>query len=365
MDEQSKPQKVAIVHDWLVGGGAEKVVQALHEMFPEAPIYTSYSTDEWRKKLDNKVVTGALQHWPFGTLRKFIPPLRIWWFRSLDLDGYDLIISSSGNGEAKHIRKPKGAKHINYCHTPPHFLWRHYDQYMKTPGFGLFNSLARLGLKLLVGPLRKADYAAAQKVDQFIANSTHIQSDIKKYYGRDSVVIHPPVDVERFRKYARPQTERHGFVTVGRLVPYKRVDIIVDACTQLGLDLKVIGKGPELANLQKRAGPTIQFITDASDEVVATEMGQAEAFIFAAFEDFGITPVEAMAVGTPVIAYKAGGALDYVIEGKTGLFFSSQSSQALMALLSHINLHDLNIFPAENFPKSRFVNCFNLLIPSL
>lgn len=323
--------KVAIVHDWLVGGGAEKVVFELHKVFPEAPIYTSYCADEWRKKLNGRVVTGYLQH--LGFARKFLPILRIWWFRSLDLSGYDLVISSSGNGEAKHVRTQTGQKHINYCHTPPHYLWRHYDQYSKNPGFGPFNFLARTGLKLLVRPLQRADYKAAQQVDRFIANSTHIQSDIKKYYGRDSVVIHPPVDVERFAKYSQPSSKRHGFVTVGRLVPHKRVDIIVDACTQLGMDLTVVGNGPELVNLQKRAGPTVQFITSASDEKVAAEMGSAIAFLFASFEDFGITPVEAMAAGTPVIAYKAGGGLDYVADGKTGVFFTEQSPASLASAL--------------------------------
>lgn len=328
-------KKVVIVHDWLVGGGTEKVVLELHRMFPDAPIYTGYASHEWRKKLDNKVVTGYLQK--LGFIRKFLPPLRLLWFRSLDLSDYDIIISSSGNGEAKHVRKVPGQQHICYCHTPPHYLWRKYNEYMKSPGFGIFNPIARAGLKLLVNPLRKADYKAAQNIDKFIANSTHIQNSIKKYYGRDSVVIHPPVDIERFAKYRQPASKRHGYITVGRLVPYKRVDIIIDACSQLELDLTVIGSGPELETLQKLAAPTVRFITgkDATDEVVATEMGKAQAFIFAAEEDFGITPVEAIAAGTPVIAYKAGGALDYVIPEKTGYFFDKQSTQKLVTLLSN------------------------------
>lgn len=332
--------KVAIVHDWLVGGGAEKVVLELHKMFPDAPIYTSYCTPEWRKKLGGKVVTGYLQH--LGFVRKFLPLLRMWWFRSLNLSNYDLIISSSGNGEAKHVRKQPGQKRITYCHSPVHFYWRHYGNYLKNPGFGLLNPLARLGLKLLVTPLRKADYKAAQKVDQFVANSTHIQTDIKKYYGRDSVVVHPPVDVERFTGHGKPIAKRHGFITVGRLVPHKRVDIIVDACTQLALPLKVVGRGPELANLQKRAGPTVQFITNASDETVAKELAKAQAFLFASFEDFGITPVEALAAGTPVIAYQAGGALDYVVENETGLFFNDQTTESLVKAVKKFNSVSFN-----------------------
>ena len=145
--------KVAIVHDWLVGGGAEKVVEQLHVMFPDAPIYTSYCTDEWRDRLDNKVVTGWLQH--FGKLRKFMALGRIWWFEHLDLSEYDLVISSSGNGEAFAVKTRPDTLHVNYCHSPTHYYWRHYDTYIARPGFGVFDPLARLELRLIVGPLRK------------------------------------------------------------------------------------------------------------------------------------------------------------------------------------------------------------------
>lgn len=325
--DTSQPLKVAIVHDWLVGGGAEKVVLELHNMFPEAPIYTSYCTEKWRKKLGGKVVTGYLQHWPFSKLRKLIPVLRIWWFSNLDLSGYDLVISSSGNGEAKGIKVPKGVKHICYCHSPTHFYWRHFQKYLDNPGMGILNPLARRGLKLMVGPLRKWDYKAAQRPDYMIANSTHIQKDIKKYYGRDSVVIHPPVDVDRFTHTLAGK--REGFITVGRQVPYKHTELIVQACTNLGLPLRVIGDGPEHTRLTKLAGPTVAFTVGASDKQVADYMARASAFIFAAFEDFGVTPVEAMAAGTPVIAYKNGGALDYVTEGVTGMFFDKQTVGSL------------------------------------
>src|SRR3982750_2655078 len=132
-DTSSKPLKVAIVHDWLYGGGAERVIYELHKMYPDAPIYTSYCSPEWRQKLDGKVVTGFLQHWPFSRLRKFLPVLRIWWFTRLDFTGYDLVISSSGNGEAKGVRVPKDTMHICYCHTPTHFYWRNYQQYLARP----------------------------------------------------------------------------------------------------------------------------------------------------------------------------------------------------------------------------------------
>jgi len=336
-NRQSKPpRRVAIVHDWLIGGGAERVVFELHKMFPEAPIYTSYCNDEWRERLDGKVTTGFLQHWPFGKLRKYVGLLRIWWFGHLDLSGYDLVISSSGNGEAFGVKPPKTATHICYCHTPTHYYWRHYDQYMANPGFGAFNWLARLGLRSLVGPLRRWDYKAAQRVDYFIANSTHIQADIKQYYGRESVVVAPPIDVDRF-KASMPMKDRTAFITVGRQVPAKHTELIVEACTKLGLPLEVIGNGPEHEKLVAIAGPTVKFFTRLSDKAVAEHMGCAQAFLFASFDDAGVTPREAMAAGTPVIAYRAGGALDYVVENETGLFFEEQTAEALIAVLKKFN----------------------------
>lgn len=327
--------RVAIVHDWLIGGGAERVVLELHRLFPDAPIYTSYCTDEWRLRLDGKVVTGWLQHWPFSKLYKFLPVFRIWWFTHLQFDDYDLVISSSGNGEAKGVKVPKGTKHICYCHAPTHFYWRHYRKYLAQPKSGALNPLARLGLRLLIGPLRKWDYQAAQRPDYFIANSTHTKHDIKKYYDRDATVIFPPVDVQRFQdaRLTVQDSARTGFVTVGRQVPYKYQEIIVEACTELGVPLTVVGDGPEHERLVKLAGPTVTFDNTASDAAVVRYMASAEAFIFAAEEDFGITPVEALAAGTPVIAYKGGGSLDYVIEGKNGLFFSEQTKEALAKTL--------------------------------
>lgn len=343
------------MHDWLVGGGAERVVLELHRMFPDAPIYTSYCTDEWRQKLDGKVVTGFLQRWPFGALRKYVGVLRIWWFTHLDFSGYDLVISSTGNGEAKGIKVPAGTAHICYCHSPTHYYWRHYEQYLHQPGFGIFDPLARVGLKLLVGPLRKWDLKASKRPDIFIANSTHIQKDIKRFYGRDAVVIHPPIDTARFSTPAKVSgkrkkkeagtptavkpTKRSGFVTMGRLAPAKRVDIAVQACTALGLPLTVIGDGADFARLQKLAGPTITFLSRAtgtrvSDQDMPQQLASAEAFIFTSFDDFGIAPLEAMAAGTPVIAYKAGGALEYVKPAETGAFFLEQTPDSLMAALS-------------------------------
>lgn len=320
----SKKLKVAIVHDWLVGGGAELVVEQLHQMYPNAPIYTSYATDEWRKRLDGKVRTGFLQH--LGPLRKFIPLLRIWWFTRLNLSGYDLVISSSG-AEAKGIRVPKGTIHINYCHAPTHYYWSRYTDYSQNPGFGMFDPIARFGLKLLVDPLRRWDFKAAQRPHHIIANSTHTARAIEKYYHRESTVIHPPVSVERFIHTDKPR--RHGYVITGRQTPYKRFDLAVAACTKLKKDLTVIGRGPDHAKLVSLAGPTITFETNASDEDVARIVKTSEAFLFPGLDDFGIAAVEALAAGTPVIAYKSGGALDYIEDGVTGVFFDEQSVDSL------------------------------------
>lgn len=352
MVDGSKNPKVAIVHDWLVGGGAERVVLELHRMYPEAPIYTSYSTAVWRARLDDKVVTGWLQH--FGKFRKFIPFLRVWWFTHLDLSAYDLVISSSG-AEAKGIRVKPGTVHINYCHAPTHYYWSRYDEYMKHPGFGRFDGLARFGLKLLVGPLRKWDLKAAQRPDVMIANSTHIQHEIKKYYKRDAVVVYPPIDVERF-KPRQTNANRHGLVTAGRQTPYKRIDLAVEACSELKVPLIVVGNGPDHHKLEKLAGRSVTFLTNVRDEEMVDHFASAQGFVFPGLDDFGITPLEAMAAGTPVIAYKAGGALDYVVPGKTGEFFDKQTVKSLQTALENFKpekykVEDLQAKANEFSPK--------------
>jgi glycosyltransferase involved in cell wall biosynthesis len=325
-----RPTKVAIVHDWLVGGGAELVVEQLHKLYPDAPIYTSYATREWRERLDGKVRTGWLQ--PFGKIRKFIPFLRIMWFTHLKFTGYDLVISSSG-AEAKGIKVPDGTVHINYCHAPTHYYWSRYDQYLKHPGFGAFDWLARIGLRLSVAPLRHWDYKAAQRPDFILANSKHIQAEIQKYYDRESTVLYPPIYLERFQKPANLKRHRKGFLVSGRQTPYKRFELAVLACTKLDLPLTVIGDGPDNKHLRKIAGPSITFLGKVSDEVLEEEFASAEALLFPGLDDFGITPVEAMASGTPVIAFQAGGALDYILPGKSGDFFSKPTVDSLALAL--------------------------------
>lgn len=350
--------KVAIVCDWLVGGGAERVVASLHDIYPKAPIYTSYCSSEWRQQLGPSLVkTGYLQYWPFSKLRKFIPLLRVWWFTYLNLQRYDVLISVSA-AEAKGIKRLNAkALHINYCNAPTHYYWDRYEQYLKAPGFGPLDGLARLGLRLLVGPMRKWDKRAARRPHVMIANSTYTQSKIKQYYGRDATVIHPPVDVDRFSHMAK-DTERHGFITAGRQTPYKRIDLAVQACSQLGAPLTVIGNGPDHKRLTGMAGLNVTFLTSVSDTELPTHFAAAEAFIFPNADDFGIVAVEAMAAGTPVIAYKDGGALDYVIPGKTGEFFNSQTADGLADAIKNFErkkfaAKNLKAF-AQNFSQDNF-----------
>jgi len=349
--------RVAIVHDWLVGGGAEKVVLELHRLFPGAPIYTSYATDVWKKKLGGKVVTGYLQNWPFSKLRKFIPFLRGLWFSRLKFDAYDLVISSSG-AEAKFVKTGPGTKHIAYIHAPTHYYWDRYDEYLKNPGFGAFDWLARLGLKILVGPMRRWDYKAAQRPDRLIANSSFTKSQIKKYYGRESVVIHPPVDIDTYKSLNKSSITRVGFVTAGRQAPYKRLDLAVAACTKLNLPLTVIGDGPEHKKLKEMAGPTVKFTGHIPTDQIVEYFQSAEAFIFPGLDDFGVVAVEAIAAGCPVIALKAGGALDYVQPGKNGYFFEKQTVDSLVQALSRFNLghlsHEKISASAQQFSVNNF-----------
>lgn len=326
--------KIAIVADWLTNmAGAENVVLALHEAFPSAPIYTSTYTPETMPAFkDLDVRTTYLQNFP-GPLRKlhkFFPMLRVKAFQKLDLSEFDIIISSS-SAESKQVVKTRpGQVHICYCHTPIRYYWSHYHEYKKDPGFGKLNWLVRLAMPLLIPSLKKADYAAAQKVDVFIANSAEVQHRIKKYYNRPSTIIHPPVDVDRFT----PARERADYyVALGRQVPYKRIDLAVAAASKLNVKLKVFGNGSEHEKLVDIAGPTVEFFTErfgnASDAVVTAALNRAKGYIFPAEEDFGIVQVEALAAGAPVIAYAKGGTLDIVQDSESGILFNEQTVQSV------------------------------------
>lgn len=330
MTEQNK-LRVAIVHDWLTTmGGAEPVVLELHRLFPDAPIYTSvYDRNKMQAFAKVNVRTTYLQKILPRSLRyKHVlwPVLRAFAFRRLDLSQYDLIISSS-SAEAKSVRKKSGAIHICYCHTPTRYYWSHYEEFKNEFSFGRLTRLIRPFIPLFVRWMRKKDLESADGVDYFIANSEITKSRIKKYYKRDSVVVHPPVDTKRFIK--NTTYTRNGYILWGRHVPYKRFDLAIAACSQLGKKLSVVGSGPDTERLKKLAGPTINFPGRVGDQDLVELAHKAKAFLFPNEEDFGIAAVEALAAGLPVIAYKKGGALDIVKESETGIFFETQTVAAL------------------------------------
>jgi glycosyltransferase involved in cell wall biosynthesis len=253
-------------------------------------------------------------------------------FRQLDLSEYDLILTSS-SAEAKAVNVRPDAIKITYCHGPSRYYWTDYDSYLGSPGLGRLDPIARIGLKARLGPMRALDRKAAHSGDLLVANSAYIQRQIAQHYGRSSEIVSPPVDTDRFASYGHDPAVRTGFVIAGRQTHYKRFDLAVDACTRLRVPLTVIGNGPEHNRLRRIAGPTVTFLTDVDDTEMPKFFGSARAFLLPGIEDFGITPVEAMAAGTPVIAYRAGGALEYVRPGVTGLFFNTQTVNGLIGVL--------------------------------
>lgn len=356
--------KIAIIADWLTNmGGAEEVVLAMHEAFPDAPIYTSvYTPDTMPRFASLDVRTTWLQRLPHALrrLHKWFPVLQVWAFRSLDLSEYDIILSSDIIN-SKHVRKTRpGQVHICYCHTPVRYYWSHAKDYRQNPGFGKLNWLVKLLIPIFMPMQKKLDYKAAQAVDVFIANSTVVQKRIAQYYHKPSTIIYPPVDVGRFE----PARERGDYyVALGRQVPYKRIDLAVKAATKLGLPLKVYGSGSEHQKLVAMAGPSVQFFTDrfsdASDAAVTAALGSAKGYIFPAEEDFGIVQVEALAAGAPVIAYGKGGALDIVQDGESGVLFHQQTVQSLIAAIHRAET--MTFLPgtlrrkARRFDKSLFI----------
>lgn len=320
--------KVALVHDWLVSpGGGERVLKAIHELWPEAPIYTAayepakfpeFSQADIRPTWLNRIALSRRKHQLFA-----LP--RILAFRMLNLGEYDLVISSS-TAEGKGARVGR-ALHVCYCHTPTRYYWSDYEWYRKNPPFGpIMNRVAPVVLLLLAPLLRKIDFASAQKVDVFVANSKYVQARIKKYYQRESTVIYPPVDAARF---SVGQGEGDYYLIVGRQVAYKRLDVAVGAFNRLGLPLKVAGGGEEIEKQRQLAKKNIEFLGRVPEEELAQLYRGAKALIFPQEEDFGIVPLEAMASGRPVIAYGAGGALETVVDGTTGVFFAAQTGESL------------------------------------
>ncbi|WP_336788241.1 glycosyltransferase [Paenibacillus sp. MMO-177] len=326
--------RIAIVHDYLNQmGGAERVVGVMHKLFPDAPIYTTIVD---REKLlpelkDAHIVTTWMQHIP-NILRDF--KLYFWLYplavRSMKLKNYDIIISSS-SAYAKGIRKPDHAVHLCYCHSPMRFAWN-FEGYIENVRV---SRLRKLAAKCLTYPLRVWDKTNSKHVDRLVANSSIVKDRISKFYGLESTVIFPPVEIERFSIGTGKQEDY--FLIVSRLVSYKKIDIAVEACSRLGLKLVVIGDGDDRQRLEAMAGPTVQFLGRRSDEEVVHYMQKCRALLFPGLEDFGITPLEANACGRPVIAFQAGGALDTIKPGLNGMFFNNQTAGSLMVALQNFN----------------------------
>jgi glycosyltransferase involved in cell wall biosynthesis len=348
--------QVALVHDYLNQmGGAERVVLALHEIFPDAPLYTSIydpkRVDAAFQKIDvrttfmQKLPLVKKHHQPFLPLYPFA-------MERLDLRGYDLVLSSSSAFGKGVITRPE-TMHICYCHTPMRWCWN-YDEYVERERLG---RISRSVLPFLMTGLRVWDQMSATRVDYFIANSPVVADRIQKYYRREAVVIPPPVEASRFTFDPTIVPDEY-FLIVSRFMPYKRIDLAIEACNRLQLPLVIIGSGRDENRLKSIAGPTIRFTGRLSDEEVLNYYAHCRAFILPGEEDFGITPLEAQASGRPVIAYGAGGALASVVEGVTGTFFQTQTPESLIAALASFNerIYDPQTIRnhALEFDKPRF-----------
>ena len=328
--------RIALVHDWLVSpGGAEKVLLEMHRLYPEAPIYTAAYTPEKFPEFANADVRPSWLN-RIGlakTKHQLFPLARAWTFRSLNLSQYDVVLSSC-SAESKYVRTGPRTMHICYCHTPVRYYWSDYEWYKNNPPFGRLNWLVKGLLPLMIGQLRRIDYRGAQGVDRFVANSNYVAARIEKYYDKDSTTIYPPVNVDQ---YPLSRERDDYYLIVGRQVAYKRLDLAVDAFNELGLPLKVAGTGEEIAKHRPRAKSNIEFLGRVPDEALPQLYGRAKAFVFPAEEDFGIVPVEAMANGTPVIAFGVGGAKETVVEGETGTFFQERTGASLAAAVRKFN----------------------------
>lgn len=346
---------IALVHDWITNvAGAERVLLQISDIYPEAPIHTSvFDGRKARPFLKKNVKTSYLQHIPFAkTKREVLIPLTPLAFEQFDLSSYDLVISSTTMAAKGILTKP-GTVHICYCHTPSRYLWEPALDSRAQKGH--FSALRQN----IMHKMRIWDKVAADRVDFFLANSKYIQKRIKKYYGRDSIVVYPSIDVEKF-KPTTPDKIGDYFLFVSRLVDYKRCDLVVEAFNDLGLPLKVIGRGPQRDKLQKMAKDNIEFLGYLTDQDMQKYYQEAKAFVFAAEEDFGIVPLEAMASGRPVIAYGAGGLLESVVAGVTGEFFDEQTPQCLINAVKNFKVEKYDSakirehamkFSDENFKK--------------
>jgi glycosyltransferase involved in cell wall biosynthesis len=347
--------RVAIVHDWLtIPGGSEQVVLELLEMFPDAELFTSvYDPAPWPAQITGRRVHSSFLNKIPGASRNYpkLLPLMTRAFHSFDLSSFDLVISSS-HACAKNVRTPPHALHVCYCHTPMRYAWEEGFLDGEDVGRGV-----RLLLPPLLARLRREDLAGARGPDVFVANSQHVAARIERFYGRTATVVNPPVDVEHFLDLERDP--RDYYMTFGRVVPYKRVDLAVLACAQLGRPLKVAGDGRALAAVRAHAvGAGIEFLGKVGGDERDRLLSGARALLFPGEEDFGIVPVEAQAAGVPVIAYGVGGAVETVIDGETGVLFDERSANALAAAIERFETLQLDESAArENarrFGRERF-----------
>ena len=358
--------RIALVHDYIKEyGGAERVLETLHEIWPKAPVYTTVYLPKFlgphRARFAKwDIRTSPLQWIPMKG--KLISPFRVidpWIFKSWDFSKYDVVIVSATGAYTPNLIKKGKAVHICYCHTPPRYLYG-YPTARNWKNNAVFRVLGEVANHFM----RMTDFEAAQLPDYFIANSKEVAARIEKFYRRDSTVIYPPADIPSINHQPLAINRRGYYLAGGRLARPKRVDLAVKACTKLKLPLKVFGK--EFAGygeeLRKMAGSTVEFLGEISDEEKFRVMAGAKAFIFPAeFEDFGITPVEAMAVGTPVIALFSGGVKETVIEGKTGIFFDEPTVKSLSSAIRSFDksIHrsitsEACIRQAQKFSKERF-----------
>jgi glycosyltransferase involved in cell wall biosynthesis len=333
--------KIAIIHYWLVGmRGGEKVLEALCDIFPGADVFTHVHRPAKLSQTLNRrsIRTTFIDRLPFaGTqYQKYLPlmPLAL---EQLDLSAYDLVISSE-SGPAKGVITRPDALHLCYCHTPMRYVWSMYHEYLAEA-----NPFIRRIMPLVAHRLRQWDFQSAARVDAFAANSRYVARQIGKYYRRDAEIIHPPVNIAGF---APSQEIGDFYLYVGELVRYKRVDLAVAAANALGRPLVVIGAGKDAAFLRAMAGPTVIFLGRQDDDVVRRYYATCRALIFPGREDFGMVPVEAMASGRPVLAFGAGGALETVIDRKTGLLFAEQTTESLVAAILAFEEREREFSPA-------------------
>ncbi len=354
---QAKKMKIALIHDMLVQeGGQERVLRALQEIFPNAPTFVLFYNQDKKQKFykTKNIQTTFLQKMP-GIEKKFqwYLPLMSSAIESHNLREFDLILSSSSSFAKGVITQPK-TLHICYCHTPTRYLWSNSQEYIDDL---LYPNFIKKILPLYLSYLRNWDWSASQRVDKFLANSKTIKNRIKKYYNKDAQVIYPPVDTNKF--YISENLKNY-YLIGGRLVPYKKFDLAVRAFNRLDIPLKIFGVGPEINRLQKIAKSNIEFLGEVSEAKKAELYSQCLAFINPQEEDFGITVVEAMASGRPVIAYSAGGTLETIKEGETGEFFEDQTWENLANTIIHFQPEKYNSEKiknhAEQFNKTRFKN---------